>query len=147
MATTKPFSFAAFVEYGNSCINNTTGNTPEIQTAFKQDLKKAIAHAGYPSKEEIGIVDEINDFDMSATLQTVPQIISGFMRDEERAFDIPAADENTAPASIGIKSVPEEVKEGTLAFGKDAGSKYRTKVEAHDEPTLKVRRDKFKSKL
>lgn len=147
MATSKPFSFAAFVEYGNSCINNTTGNTPEIQTAFKQDLKKAIAHAGYPSKEEIGIVDEINDFDMSATLQTVPQIVAGFMHDEERAFDLPAVDENTAPASIGVKSVPEEVKEGTLTFGKDAGSKYKTKVAAHDEPTLKVRRDKFKSKL
>ena len=60
--TNKGFSMSAFIAFGNGCINNVNGNTPDIQSAFKTDLKKAIAHAGYPSKDETGTADEINDF-------------------------------------------------------------------------------------
>ena len=102
MATSKVFSLAAFVEYGNKCINNANNATPVMQDAFKKDLKKAIAHAGYPSKDEIGVVDEINDFELTNTLAQVPTLVSSFMRDEQRSFDLPAVDPNTCPASIKV---------------------------------------------
>lgn len=144
MATSKLFSFAAWVDYGNSCINNTTGNTPGIQEAFKADLKKAIAHAGYPTKEEIGVVDTINDFDMSATLSKVPEMVAGFMKDEKRAFDIPAADENTCAASIKVVAVNEKTKEGTIMLGDRKGETYKSTIAAHEEIAVKNRRDPFK---
>ena len=142
--TNKSFSFAAWVNYGNACINNTTGNTPEIQTAFKSDLKKAIAHAGYPTKEEIGVVDTINDFDMSATLQTIPKMVSGFMHDEKRSFDIPAADSNTCAATIKVVAVDEKTKEGTIMLGDRKGETYKSTIAAHEELSVKNRRDPFK---
>ena len=104
--TNKGFSMSAFIAFGNGCINNVNGNTPDIQSAFKTDLKKAIAHAGYPSKDEIGIVDEINDFSMDNTLGAIPDIVSKFMHDEQRSFDIPAADDN----SEGKFSLGQKVK-------------------------------------
>lgn len=144
MATGKPFSFASFVEYGNACFNNTTGNTPEIQTAFKQDIKKAIAHAGYPSKDEIGIVDEINDFDMSGTLSAIPEIVSGYMKNEGRAFNIPAADDNTCAASINVVAVEEKVKTGTIQMGDKKGEEYTSTIGAHEELKVKNNRKPFK---
>lgn len=144
MSTSKVFSFASFVAYGNGAINNASGNTPEIQTAFKTDLKKAIAHAGYPSKDEIGIVDEINDFDMSATMAKVPELVSGYMKTEGRSFDIPAADKNTCPATIKVVAVGEKTKTGTIQFGANAGKEYVSTVKAHEELSVKNRRDAFK---
>lgn len=144
MATNKSFSFAAFVAYGNNCINNVNGTTPEIQTAFKADLKRAIAHANYPSKDEIGIIDEINDFDMSNTLEQVPKLVSGFMHDEQRSFDLPAPDENTAPATLRVDAVPEKVNEGTIQFGDNKGQTYKSVTAAHDEVKVKSKTKQFK---
>lgn len=146
MATNKPFSFATFVAYGNSCINNTAGKTPEIQTAFKQDLKRAIDRAGYPTKDEIGVIDEINDFDMSATLQKVPELVAGYMKTEQRSFEIPAADDNTCTATIRVVAVPEKTKTGTIRLGPNAGSEYTSTTYAHEELSVKNRRGPFKKK-
>lgn len=143
MATSKGFSMAAFIQYGNNKINNVSGQDADIQTAFKTDLKKAIAHAGYPQKDEIGIIDEINDFDMSNTLEKVPDIISGFMHDEQRKFDIPAADDKTCPATIEVVHVDEETKEGVSKLG-GVEKPWKTTVAAHDELKVKNRRDSFK---
>lgn len=142
----KVFSFASFVEYGNSAINNTTGNTAGIQSAFKMDLKKAIAHAGYPTKDEISIVDEINDFDMSNTLAKVPELVSGYMSTEDRAFDIPAANDKTCAASLKIVSVEEKTKTGVIMLGDKKGEEYSSTIAAHDEFSVKNRRDPFKKK-
>lgn len=144
MATSKVFSFASFVEYGNSAINNTSGNTGEIQTAFKTDLKKAIAHAGYPTKDEIGVVDEINDFDMSNTLAKVPEIVSGYMNTEERAFLIPAANDNTCDATVKVVAVDEKTKEGIIQLGGKAGEPYKSTIAAHEELSVKNNRKPFK---
>lgn len=144
MSTNKGFSFASFVQYGNACINNATGNTPGIQDAFKTDLKKAIAHAGYPSKDEIGIVDEINDFEMPNVMSKIPEIVSGYMRDEKRSFDIPAADDNTCAATIKVVAVPEKTKTGTIMLGDKKGETYESTTKAHDELSVKNRRDPFK---
>lgn len=145
MATNKTFSYAAFVEYGNACINNATGKTPEMQAAFRTDLKKAIAKAGYPSKDEIGIIDTISDFDMSATLREVPNLVSGFMHDEHRAFDIPAADKKTAPASIKVVAVDKKVKKGTVMLGDKKGQEYTSTVAAHEEVKVKNHTKAFKT--
>lgn len=142
--TNKGFSMSVFIAFGNGCINNVNGNTPDIQSAFKTDLKKAIAHAGYPSKDEIGIVDEINDFSMDNTLGAIPDMVSKFMHDEQRSFDIPAADDNTCPATIKVVAVDEKTKTGPIMFGDKKGEQYTSTVAAHEEVSVKNRRDKFK---
>jgi len=143
MATNKPFSFAAFCTYGNACFNDPE-KTPDIRDAFKTDLKKAIAHAGYPTKEEINIVDDINDFDMSATLQQVPKIVSGFIHDEQRNFDIPSSDSKTCAATVKVVAVDEKTKEGIIMLGDKKGSPYTSTIAAHEEISVKNKRDPFK---
>jgi hypothetical protein len=129
MATNKSFSYAAFVEYGNK--------NEKMQSAYKADLKKAIAHAGYPQKDEIGIIDTINDFDMSNIMRAIPETVSGFMHDEQRAFELPAPDKKTAPATIKVVAVDKKTKTGTIAFGEHKGQEYKSTVAAHEEVKVK----------
>jgi hypothetical protein len=136
-------SLSAFVNYANEQINK---KNSEISTAFKSDLKKAIAHAGYPNKDEIGIVDEINDFDMSGTMGCVGSLIGGYMKSEDRKFAIPAVDKNTAPATISIEAIPEKTSEGTVLFGPSKGKPYKTTTKKHNEVTVSSNRDAFKVK-
>ena len=131
MASTKGFSMAAFIEYGNGKLNNVSGKDMEIQTAFKTDLKKAIAHAGYPSKDEIGIIDEINDFDMTNTLECVPTLVSDFMADTGRKFYLPA------------QHVPEETKEGVSKLG-GVEKKWTSTIAAHEVVKVKNHTKAFK---
>ena len=44
------FSMGAFVTYGNMALNNQKGKSSNLQEAFRADLKKNIARAGYPSR-------------------------------------------------------------------------------------------------
>lgn len=136
-------SLSAFVNYANEQINK---KNTEISTAFKSDLKKAIAHAGYPNKDEIGIVDEINDFDMSGTMGCVGSLIGGYMKSEDRKFAIPAVDKNTAPATISIEAIPEKTSTGTVLFGPSKGKPYKTTTKKHNEVTVSSNRDAFKVK-
>jgi hypothetical protein len=135
----KVHSLAAFAKYGNEQINHGS-----MKTAFKSDLKKAIAHAGYPSKSEIDIVDTIDDFDMSATLSEVPNLIGQYMKDEDRAFNIPAVDDKTAPASLRIEEIPEKESSGIIQMGSRKGETYTSTVKAHNEIKIKSNRDAFK---
>lgn len=135
----KVHSLAAFVKYGNEQIN-----TGSMQSAFKADLKKAIAHAHYPTKEEIDIIDTINDFDMSATLSKVPELIGSYMKDEDRAFNIPAVDDKTAPASLRLEAIPEKTSTGIIQMGPDKGKEYTSTTKAHNEIKIKSNRDAFK---
>ena len=140
MATTKGFSFAAFANYSNS----TAAPASNFQHAFVQDAKKFYAKAGYPSKDEIGILDEMVP-DVTNTVSQIPELVTGFMHDEERAFDLPAADDKTAPATIKVVKVPDKVTEGIITIdGPNKGKKYKSTVKAHEEPKLKVKRDAFK---
>ena len=138
--TTKGFSFAAFAAYGNS----TAAPASNLQHAFVQDAKKFYAKAGYPSKDEIGILDEMTP-DITNTVSQIPEFVSGFMHDEQRSFDIPAADDKTAPATVKVVKVPEKTTEGTITIdGPNKGKKYKSTVKAHEEPKLKVNRSAFK---
>lgn len=143
MASVKGFSMAAFIEYGNGKLNNVSKKDMEMQTAFKTDLKKAIAHAGYPSKDEIGIIDEINDFDMSNTLECVPQLVSDFMADTGRKFDLPAPDKKTCPATISVVHVPEDTKKGVSVLGGEK-KEWTSTIAAHDAVKVKNNTKAFK---
>lgn len=140
MATNKSFSFAALAQYCNSSAESATS----LKDAFKQDAKKFYAKAGYPSKDEIDILDEI-DPDVTNIASQIPNVVSGFMKDEQRSFDLPALDENTAPATINVVHVEEKTTEGIVTIeGPNKGEKWTSTIAAHDEPKLKVRRNKFK---
>lgn len=140
MATNKSFSFAALAQYCNSSAETAT----TFKDAFRQDAKKFYAKAGYPSKDEIDILDEI-DPDVSNTASVIPAVVSGFMHDEQRSFDLPAPDENTAPATINVVHVDEKTTEGVVTIeGPNKGEKWTSTIAEHDEPKIKVRRNKFK---
>ena len=143
MATSKGFSMSAFIEYGNAKINNATGKDATFQEAFKTDLKRAIAHAGYPSRDEIDIIDEINDFDISNTLECVPSLVSEFMADTGRKFDLPAPDKKTCPATIYTEHVPEDVKTGVSKLG-GVEKQWTTTIAEHDDVKVKNHRKDFK---
>lgn len=141
MATNKSFSFAAFASYGNSSANAAT----TFQNAFVTDAKKFYAKAGYPSKDEIGILDEIKP-DVTNTTAAIPELVSGFMHDEQRKFDLPAPDDKTSPATISVKSVDKKVKEGVISIeGPNKGKTYKTTIAAHEEVAVKNNNKAFKS--
>ncbi len=135
----KVHSLAAFAKYGNEQINHGS-----MKTAFKSDLKKAIAHAGYPSKSEIDIVDTIDDFDMSATLSEVPNLIGQYIKDEDRAFKLPAVDAKSCPATIKLEEVEEKTHTGIIQMGSRKGETYTSTTAAHKEFKLESNRDAFK---
>lgn len=140
MATAKGFSFAALANYGNS----TAAPATNLQKAFVQDAKKFVAKCGYPTKDEIGIMDEKTP-DLTNTVTAIPDFVSGFMHDEQRAFDLPAPDKNTAPATIKIVKVAEKTSEGVVTIdGPTKGQKWKSTIKAHEEPKLKIKRDAFK---
>lgn len=140
MATVKSFSFAALANYGVS----TAAPATNFQKAFVQDAKKFVAKCGYPTKDEIGIMDEKVP-DVTNTVTAIPEFVSGFMHDEQRAFDLPAPDNNTAPATIKVVKVAEKTSEGVVTIdGPNKGQKWKSTVKAHEEPKLKIKRDGFK---
>ncbi len=135
----KVASLSAFVKYGNEQINK-----GDLKTAFKTDLKKAIARAGYPSKQEIDVVDTIDDFDMSATLSKVPDLVANYVKDEDRAFKLPAVDAKSCPATIKLEEVEEKTHTGISQMGSRKGETYTSTTAAHKEFKLESNRDAFK---
>lgn len=135
----KVHSIAQFTKYGNEQINKGILKNP-----FKADLKKAIAHAGYPSKSEIDIIDTIDDFDMSATISKIPDLVANYINDEDRALKLPAVDAKTAPATIKLESVPEKTRVGIVQMGSRKGEEYTSTTKAHKEFKIESNRDAFK---
>ncbi len=140
MATNKTFSVAALANYGNSSATS----AENFQKAFVSDAKKFYAKAGYPSKDEIGILDDMKP-DVSNTVSAIPELVSGFMHDEQRSFDLPAPDDNTAPATLTVVHVDEKTTEGVVTIdGPNKGQKWTSTVGEHEEIKVKNRRNKFK---
>ena len=134
MATNKVASKPAWVAYSNE----------KLQNAARADFKKNAAKLGYPSKDEIGIVDE-STLDISNTLAAIPETVSGYMHDEKRAFDLPAPDKKTAPATLKVVAVPKKTKTGTVQMGPNKGGTYTSTIAAHEEVKVKSRNKDFKS--
>lgn len=139
------FSMSAFVTYGNNAINNTKGKSSNIQEAFRADLKKNIALAGYPTKDEIGIIDTIDNFTMENTLKHVPQIIAEYMRDENRKFNIPAPDGSCTEATLEIVHKETKTSSGVSKMG-GVDKPWESTIKEHDEYSVSNRRDPFKVK-
>jgi len=146
MASNKSFSYGAFVEWGNRSINNPTPKTDihSLYTAIRTDMKKNIAKLGFPSKDEIGIVDTFTNFDFSATIRELPAAIAAFMKEEGRAFELPAPDKKTAPATIKVVSVPKKTKKGIIQMGDKKGQPYTSTIGAHEEVRVKNKTADFK---
>lgn len=141
------FSMGAFVAYGNMALNNQKGKSSNLQEAFRADLKKNIARAGYPSKDEIGIIDEINDFSFDNTLKQIPQLVADYMRDENRKFNLPAPDGSCTTASIEIVHKETQTKQGVAKLGKGKDPiPWESTIKEHDEYSLTNNRDAFKVK-
>lgn len=136
--TSKGFSFAAFVEYGNRQFNT---KESQFSEAVRKDIKKSVS--GIMTAEEISMIDNV-DIDMSNTLALVPELVSSFMNDEDRAFTLPAPNPSTCSATIKMVDKDRETKTGTIQFGENAGKEYKTTIEAHTEFSVKNNRDNFK---
>jgi hypothetical protein len=137
MATNKPSSLSAFHAYCKEKENNLFQNA--LRESYKVNAKKL----GYPSKDEIGIVDNAV-MDGSHIAEVIPTLISNYMHDEKRAFDLPAPDKKTAPATIKVVAVPEKTKTGTVMLGDKKGQTYTSTVKAHEEYKVKSRTKDFK---
>lgn len=135
MATNKTSSKPAFIEYGNA----------NLQEAMKADTRKNIIKMGFPNKDELDGVLASTTLDMSNTLAAIPGCISGYMHDEKRAFDLPAPDKKTAPATIKVVAVPKKTKTGIVQMGPNKGSTYTSTIDAHEEVKVKSRNKDFKS--
>lgn len=139
--TKNQFSFAALSNYGNS----TAAPATTFQDAFKEDAKKWYVKAGCPSKDELGILDEVKP-DVTNTVSAIPGFVAGFMHDEQREFNIPAADDKTTAATIKVVHKDEETKTGINTMGPNKGEKWTSTVAAHDELVVKNKRGPFKKK-
>lgn len=135
--TDKPFSMAAFVDYGNARNN-------AFAEAFKADTAKNIAKMGYPNKEELPGVIAGAKLDMSHTIAAVPQLVSGFMTDDKRKFDIPSTDKAMAAATIRLEEIPKKVSEGVNQLGANKGKPYKSVTKAHTEVKVKSHNKDFK---
>jgi hypothetical protein len=145
MITTANYSLAAFTEWVNNATNNVNGTTPDMQQAFRQTLKAGIKKANYPSCEaELAIIDEINDFDVTPMAEQIPNMVSQYMSQTGRPFNIPAPDENTAPTSLRLVHKDETTNTGIIQMGDKKGQPYESKVKAHDEFKVKNNTKAFK---
>lgn len=135
------FSVSAFVNYTNDTVNN---KETELSSAFRKDVKEAIKLCGYPTKDEIDIVDTVEGLKMSNVAAAIPAHIGTFMKDEDRDFEIPATDEETCPAAISRVHKDEVTKEGVSMMG-GVEKKWTSTVKAHNEYFVKNKRKAFKA--
>lgn len=141
------YNQALFVAYGNACINNASKKTPDIQKAFKADFKKNLKIAGYPTEMDVknGHLDKIDNFDMSNTLACVPEIVAGFVQNEQRGFDLPAVNNKTAAASIKPFHFDKKKHTGQTNFGGETKT-YTSVTGDHEGYKIKNRTSPFKKK-
>lgn len=135
-----PFSLKAFVDYGNNKVNTTSS---EFSAAFRKDLKANIIKLGCPTKDEISVVDTATDLRMDNTLAAVPALVANYMKDENRAFDLPAPDDTKCPASIAYVHKEEATSEGVSKIG-GVEKPWKSTIVEHDEIKVKNRRNAFK---
>jgi hypothetical protein len=145
MVTEYAHSLAALAAWGNKAANNVNGTTPEIQQAFRQTLKAGIKKANYPSCEaELAIIDEITDFDVTPLAEQLPNAIAKYMAEEKRALNLPAVDDQTAPATLKLVHKDEQTKTGVNQLGPNKGETYESTTAAHDEYRIKSNNKQFK---
>ena len=133
-------SMSAFVEYTNKKANE---KGSDLNKAFEKSFRMTVERNNLIPKEERGILDNI-EYVTDPVAEVMGQHITSYMRDEDRAFELPSPDERTAPATLKLVSKEKETKTGTIMFGPNAGQEYTTTIDDHVEFAVKNRRDKFK---
>ena len=133
-------SMSAFVEYTNRKANE---KGSALNEAFKASFAKTVERNNLIPKDERGILDNI-EYVTDPIAEVMCQHIAEYMRDEDRAFEIPAPDERTASATLKLVAKEKETKTGKIMFGPNAGQEYETVIADHNEFAIKNRRDKFK---
>lgn len=134
------FSISSFVAYGNTQVNTPDSN---LSKAFRKDVKEAIKLAGYPTKNEIDVIDTLENLSMKNTLEQVPSLVGNYMKDTENNFDIPSVDGETCAVSIVRTHRDEVTKTGTSKMG-GAEKEWTSTIAAHNEYYVKNRRKPFK---
>jgi hypothetical protein len=116
MATSKGFSLAAFANYSNS----TAAPATNFQHAFVQDAKKFYAKAGYPSKDEIGILDEV----LKDVADEVGELKEKTIEPLDGSIVIPPVTGNTTYIGVNIDSEDKHIVLGDngLYFDGDFGT-------------------------
>lgn len=137
MKTDKSFSASAFAEHVNKCVNNTDKKHEEASGAMKRFLERTIKKLGCPNQDELHDAVATAVVDATPIADQIPSLISSFMAEEGRKFEIPAYDKKTAKAVIGIREIAQKTKTGTVRFGAKAGSSYSTTIAAHNEIYVK----------
>jgi len=136
--TDKAFSKAVWGGYLNKIANNVDNHHDEDQAAVRTFVEKTIRKMGCPNQDEVhDVVQNFKDFDLTPLAERIPAWVGGVMAEERMAFNIPAANANTAPATIKVRAVDKKVKEGTIMFGENKGKPYKSEVEAHEEVFVK----------
>lgn len=134
------FSLSNFVNYVNDQVNKTEA---DLGAAFRKDVKEAIKLCGYPTKEEIDIVDTIEGLKMTNTAEQIPMLVGKYMVDEDRDFEIPAVDDQTCGAAIVRVHKDDVTKTGTSNMN-GVEKEWTSTVVAHNEYFVKNRRKPFK---
>lgn len=134
------FSISSFVNYGNDQVNN---KETALSAAFRKDVKEAIRVAGYPTKDEIDIIDTIDNLKMTNTLEEVPGLVANYIKDTDHDFELPRTDEETVAASISRRHVDEVTKSGVSSMG-GTEKTWTSTVAAHNEYFVKNKRKPFK---
>ena len=129
------YSLSHFVNYMN---DQTSKKETELSQAFRKDVKAAIALAGYPTKDEIDIIDTVEGLKMTNTATVMNKSIAEYIKATDRAFEIPPVDEETCRCVIGRVDKPEDIKEGTGPNGA-----WKNLVKAHTEYFAKNKRKPF----
>lgn len=137
------FSLSNFVNYMNDQAAN---KETALSQAFRKDVKAAIALAGYPTKDEIDIIDTIEGIKMTNTAGQIQNTVASYMKDQGRTFVIPSTDENTCELVIGRKPVEDKIKEGVSVIGGDE-KPWKCRIKAHTEYFAKNKRKPFTEQL
>ena len=145
MKTDKSFSASEFAKYTNKVVNNSDKKHAETSNAMKTFLEKTIKKMGCPNQDELhDAVQSFNEVDATPIADQIPTIVSGFMTEEGRKFDIPSLDKSVAKATIGLREIPAKTKTGVIQFGENKGGTYKSTTAAHTEVYVKSNTKIFK---
>lgn len=125
------FSASSWADYATKVANK---KDSDANKAVKTFVEKTIGALGYPNKDEAhDIIQSYNNYDLTPIADIIPSMVSGYIKDEDRTFNIPAVNDNCTPAKIGLRHVDDKTKTGTIMFGENKGQSYSSTVKEHDE--------------
>ena len=125
------FSAATFAEYANKAANKKESDTNK---AIKTFVEKTVKDLGYPNKDEAhDIIQGYDKYDITPIADVIPDMVSGYIYDTERSFNLPAPNDYSSPAKIGIRYVDKKENTGTIMFGEHKGESYKSVTESHNE--------------